>query len=613
MTQKLLNLISALKETSIAMRSAFFVEHPVALRRFAFFYLGYVCLCLLFPRANDILSLEWADSFLSCYEILLIGLAAIFSLILFPGFYILFVAIAGMVLIHAFVSYYTPSLTWSTPLEDYLLSSNVSANWSYERARYFIRLVFLHLPSAIVFWKSWNTLDEKIQESIRRHLYLLASLLLMVAAIQVFYDKNFLATGSGSAVKVNRAPSLLEDSAAATLFFSILYIYVLFAPTKKRLPAAKICNFTFLLAIATVGIYGLGRTFVVLALVFSLLKITTLLIKRSLKFKSFLILTILALGWIGSQHLEKVQGIQNISKTFEGIKKAAPHLIDRTRYTHIMASLWGIEKSLPEGMGFGSFDALTDSFFRSKSYNYRYMNRAHDWPTNFYLQLVVELGIAGLILILLLFIPIAIKILNPKMNRQFVLYTFVLISWTVGVHFVFRSIAPLFALIIVASFSEAGRSQPKKLFGFSILVALIIQSLSLYYGRSDQHSHWVEFKNVLNGPNRFRESIDGQKGEWIRSGSETVLDNENLAFLTKNPSFDYPLVIDVIVFNEKKEEVLRESFTHSTPREKTYIDVSNLKCGAPSLSDYCYAKIVTSKEWVWQQQPLAVFIIKDTN
>lgn len=413
---------------------------------------------------------------------------ALSAFLLFKEHRKLLLAIAllwGLLLLDSFVNFFGV-FPWSPQAHDHLLSEHVSARWSMFTAmkelRHLLGFTTIFLPFFLLYrerYKTWvfGTFTACIV------------LNLGVAGIQKFINLDFLSAGSGSALSARRVPGLLEDSGAFACFLTMIVCGLLSSLSFIKMKVSqRLLAMFFTLSLFVLGFLGSGRIFILSTLLcvslLAVLNVLKMIRYRSFKLGFVTFLTCL-LAWFAFDYLSSHHGTYATMsmkswnlKTLLSIE-AWEKNIDFQRTKHILA-MWETTKDhFPFGKGLGSFH----SFCEAISKKFAWSNVFLDWPSSFYMQMLSELGFAGLCLLFC----IACLFINGLLIRKkdafhyFMLGAFfaLLESWLVGIHYIFPSIALCVGFIFAYFYTKLSPSF-KSLNAWSWKIACFFLLISLF-------------------------------------------------------------------------------------------------------------------------------------
>lgn len=350
---------------------------------------------------------------------------------------------------HAILNFFPPPLYDIIHLEDHLLSEHVSAMWSLSvtkiESQNFLGYFTIFLPVFLIA-------DLPYRKQIFQTLVFSIVANIVVAGVQSFWNPEFLGGGSGTARLAKRAAGLLEDSGAFSIFLSILtsaFIWVLALAKFKRFQ--QIYLSLIVLVLLMQGAWSCGRIFII-STFFSIFLLTLYNLFKMLFTKSwrlgiytllFCVASIALVSVLSKTH--STNALENL-KSWEFVELLSPERwqeIDYQRIQHMRIMWEATKESFPIGSGLGSFHNFSEKYTKLRNIT----DVTLDWPSSFYLQMLSELGLTGLLLLLALGFIFANGLYLKKITNThyFMMGGFfcMLIAWLIGIHYIFSSIALL--------------------------------------------------------------------------------------------------------------------------------------------------------------------------
>ena len=560
------------------------------------------------------------------------------------------------IIAHSFCNLYWPSLRPGVPIQDYLLADEVSSNYSFDQAKIYWRhmaLVLLSSTAAASAYAEVGALGR------RRCLWFLAAVALLaftVVGIQSYFSLSFLSAGSGSAMGNSRAPGLLEDSGASTVYYAALVsgmIYLgLFGPfapgprfllVTAAIAGALLAKGTggriFFVSIGASGLIGLG-----LAAAGLLLRIHrrhSLLQQISILGASALLIGI---GFKTSPQLRKVWSAfelpQSISK--DGLWTwfiQVSHRIDPIRSVHMKVMLRTFAKHPWFGTGLGSFHS---NYFEHLSWALSTGgSRYPDPPASLYLMIVSELGLVGVAIILtglgmLTYVSIAMLKSAPDSSTStkaqaawncagIGVLVSLCISFVIGSHLLFLSASSalalgIFAVVLSKNMPKFRRSWAVATF-FSCTALLLTHCLILFLSapRVPQFRWAARGKAQVPLSLTVPISTQGFKGTWLSSGAEVLYDGRPVRIFVEMPPEYYPLTIAGTFVGPSGDELARKKFVVEEydlhqPWRTFDLSVAGGEACAELVGPehFCSVRIETAPVWSWDRQMVGFFVMENT-
>jgi hypothetical protein len=434
------------------------------------------------------------------------------------------------------------------------------------------------------------------------------SINLLVAGIQQFLNKDFLSDGSGTAIIAQRVPGLIEDSGAFTTLFAFITLGILWIAFSKKVSKTLTVSLTFIsLLFFAFGILACGRTYILSVIIgMSVLAGIRLIKNRSIAVFAITTL-ILAATWsifyYLSQNVQRYT-LQNLSRwkfedffSIQGWEQS----IDYQRIKSLLAMWENIKSEFPFGSGLGSFHSYCGNLVKK----FQWPNVFVDWPASFYLQMVSELGLAGIFVLLslaLLYVN-ALRKQRSDYFHLFILGSFfaILLAWMIGIHYIFPSIALCLGFMFAYLLSETEGTWKKSLHTFVSLACLsLILSIAVAYVKAPSTAtefHW-EQRGSPQEPNVLREVYSEREGNRYTPGSEILIDQKSLFLVSKNPLKEKNLTLTFKIFDNVKGQLT--SYTvptqEDTWKEWTWPEAIYEECKGPTLEHFCYAKLELKSE-----------------
>jgi len=551
---------------------------------------------------------------------------------------LLFVLLA---LSHAFACIYQPSLRLDIPVLDYMLSPHASANWTFDLAQHYLWHILgnLCLGSAMIFYGGENR--PFYERCVYRVLFVGFAVNLLVASVQYFYSFSFMAQGSGSAVSANRFSGLLEDSAAASLFLVFAYSGLLFYRQDKNWGMASVFKWVIVVFLLFLGAFGSGRLFLICAVLttvsWATLQLFSAMLGREWR-KLLLVLLVVSVVLSSFFYMTGEQFQQDKELAFarkfrivvsetdlsvHGLTRLYRFLI-KGRSLHMTVMSEATTHYFPTGSGLGTFVANQDNY---KAHNHT-VKILSDWPSSFYLLMTSEWGVSGFLLIfliLLLLVGSAVRFVVSRDPASSVsdrltwlslgALLSLMFSWAVGIHFVFKSIGLLIALILMSLYFSLSQhrlwARAVHFLAISVLVSFVFSIGLLYYKAPSQVSSfkWIEKKSP-QVPHTFRETLGEVDGAWLDPNSEYVAMTGVIDFYVKHPPEYYPVKfrIQLLGVDDQilEEQDIAVDFEGWQSMEFPGFDGHGCRNPVPSM--YCVYRVSADKLWQWQDRDMLVFV-----
>ena len=494
---------------------------------------------------------------------------------------------AGAMILHSFAHLFRPALAPGVPVQDFLFPGGISANYCFDAGMLYLRHSLLALVPALALLFGLSRLPPGLVRIMAWALLSGFFINTLVALVQGFFDLNFLAAGSGTAVASGRATALLEDSGASTVYFSAMLsglgALLLFGQMGRPVR----------LALLLLGLSGLaggmqtgGRVFFV-ALVLTLMLITVFWIlvnlRQRMRLRSVVLVTAVLFSTILSVVVMAPSEIRTGSEMMDspgpgGVLNRVLVQMDPIRAVQIKTMVKSIMDHPVTGSGLGSFYAR---YYENLEWALQGGGfEGVDVPGSFYLMVMAALGLAGLILLVLglagWFVVAATVIRRPGPGKPgwsygnvnafiFGLATSLGVSLCIGVHILFQSVAFLFGLTVAWFVREIYRYHrerwPARLaMGMAVMVPLLLLGATidpvLSPGRSPAFNwslrHQPQVPLSLLVPIRAP-----HKGHWIADRAELLLFTEEVEVFVAKPTEYFPQTVNLEILGHD-QEVLEE-------------------------------------------------------
>ena len=556
------------------------------------------------------------------------------------------------IIAHSFCNLYWPSLKPGVPVQDYLLADQVSSNYSFDQAKIYWRHMAIVLLASTAAASAYAAVGTKKQRWFQWFIGSILVIAVAVVAIQSYCNMRFLSEGSGSAMGNRRAPGLLEDSGASTVYYAAMVsgmLYLgLFGPlrNKTKLLWVSAAFFSAFFAIGTggrilfVSITLSGLAGLCLVTVGHLLRLHS---KRSLWVPlatlSACVLLISA-GIRSSKPLRHTWSTLSPPNSYSwpGLTNWLTDLclrVDPIRTVHMRVMLRTISKHPWFGTGLGSFYS---NFFENLSWaastgGVKYA----DPPSSLYLMLTSELGLAGGIIIvtgaflltnaMLSMLRIPSDICQPAKSNALwhcaglgILIS-LSISFMIGAHLMFLSVSSLLSMGIFAVAIHESRKTIKQR---SILRCILICStllltqcliLAISAPRVPEF-RWRE-RGTPQTPLGLLLPISthGLTGTWIASGGEVLYKGLPVTIYVEMPPEYYPLSVTSTFVGPTGVKLETKEFTldHYDLNQpwksiNLYLAEPNACSNNVGPNNFCSIRVETSPVWRWLGQKVGFYI-----
>ncbi len=557
-------------------------------------------------------------------------------------------ALISLIAFNSFAQIYWPSLRIGVPIQDYLLHDQVSAHYSFDSAKiYLTNLTFAVFP-AMASASAFPLIPLK-----RRRLsaYLVA-LGFIVNFVVIFYQTHinlsWLAAGSGTALSAQRAPGLLEDSGASTVFCSALVVGLFFVAVFGRwLPRVRFVWFvTFVIAlvmgsgtggriyfVAVAGGVGIGVLLEIFRFLFTDRRLRTLL-------TGFVIsaVVVFLLYWL-SPHDRLATLVAAVPHSTDGF---FPWLnqrllsIDPVRALHMKTMLKAFIDHPWIGTGLGTF-------YSNYQGNLAWALQTGgvvfaDPPASFYLMLLSELGIVGILLISSFFVIMMgschrILVISDIQSRPAILrhewrcfatgcLIGISVSFFIGTHLLFLSISSILGVIIFGlCIKDDGALLPSRHISSAIWICVallfITNSYLIYAAPRAPAFRWAD-RGKPQVPVSLIVPIDphGRRGVWLSSGGELVYELRPIEVFLEMPPESYPLKLELELISgdgQVLETIVHEigSYDKAKPWQIHTFDFNqkNSCPQIPTAANFCSYRLRTHPVWRWQGQSVGAFVI----
>jgi len=558
------------------------------------------------------------------------------------------------VIAHSFCNLYWPSLRPGVPVQDYLLTDQVSSHYSFNLAKVYWRHIALVLLSSSAAASAYAAVSPTKQRQFKWLLGTVFALAFAVVALQTFYNLNFLAAGSGTAMIARRAPGLFEDSGASTVYYAALisgmFFLALFGPftLKERIlwVAATIT--------ATAFAYGTGgRIFFVSILVSGFVAVSLagtdllLRIRRKHSYQQHLLIlgaaTILVgIGFRASSQMRKVWTAFDIphSLSRQGLWIWLTQLgnrIDPIRAVHMKVMLRAFIRHPWFGTGLGSFHV---NYYEHLDWALATGgNKYADPPASFFLMIASELGLAGVVLIVVgccLLVRAARLMLRASIGDGGLtkaqaawqcagvgILISLCCSFLIGAHLLFLSASSLLALGLFAITYPRHDPSIKRRWAARVLFSCALLLLT----------HCVILFCTAPRVPQFRWSVRGQAqvpvspsvpigtqgfvGGWIPSGGEVLYVGLPVRIFVEMPPEFYPLKVTATFVDQSGSELaisdyVVEAYDPHQPWRTFDLTTDRAAGCADSIGPehFCSVRIVTKPVWSWDGQKMGFFLVK---
>ncbi len=540
-----------------------------------------------------------------------------------------------LLLTNAFWSLYWPSLRPGIPVQDFLLANEVSANYSWDQVRIYVGTSATMLVLGLAARVSWPRASPVVRMVFGTCVFSAIGMNVLVVAVQGQIDLTFLSASSGSALAAERAPGLLEDSGAATVYAAAALSGGLFAalfaqgPGRWRLLWAGLTLLGGFAAASTGGrIYFLSiaaSAAVGLALVaFGAL--------RLVRPRTWLVAAVALVVLEGSISLLALQSEFLVKALTDPVRTANDAVVgfDVVRSVHVKVMLRAFVEHPWFGTGFGSFYA---NFWYYLGWALLSGGSVYaDVPGSMYPMLLSELGVAGGLMIAAGLIWVAARLVRltrpadgdgPDLWTAFAAGASVslAVSFLVGIHIIFWSVPALAIPIAIGGASESAPARRwfAPVWGAALLVIAIACAQLWATAPRAPEFRWKE-----RGTPQIPVSLvvpvwpAGLEGIWASSGAEFLFEGKPLWFHIERPAEFYPMTFTIQVFDRggrpvaTYEEVF-EAPTGADPGRLIQVsfdnDVNSLCATDITPDDYCSFRITTTPEWTLDKQPVAVLYV----
>lgn len=617
-------------------------------------YFGCAVLCFFIlltgPRISQIADLPILETAIQSFKVAILILA-VFLLILFEHRKLTLILVTfGLLLSSSFSHLYQPSLNFSVPIQDWMLADKVSSNYSFEQVKAYLKNIFVPLILlSAVFLPRTKLSDERKAGCVFWVVILAFICNSIVASIQGFYGLSFLAQGSGTAVGATRAAGLLEDSGASTVYFAMMvsgtFSALVLGHSKKLI---KVFIILLLLAGCIAGAQTSGRTFF-LSTIISVLALTTVAFTKALKSKDFKVVLFIAImfllfcGVFTYMIVWKMQAYQDLQAWAEGVAEPGKFSIysfitelDPVRSVHWLVMIKTFFQEPIFGTGLGTFYS---NYFEHLDWALGFGGRElADPPSSFYLMLMSELGLAGVILTAGFWAVLgnaAIMYMScqtsqrstPQIPGTFCLGAAISlgISLSIGMHFLFSSIGSLAVLtlwpLVGKIYQEKVTIRRISYYLFSVLLLfLALSCMKAYINAPRPPAFRWEARGVPQVPISLNVPIavpTSKGGVWLQSGAEIALYKPKFSFFVEMPSTQYPLDIHIRIMTARGVEIAHGSYRineYSLPRPGKVLSFDippkfhSLCFDFIDEKQHCGAQIETKPEWRFNGAKVGFFV-----
>ncbi len=562
----------------------------------------------------------------------------------------LHLTVASVILGHSFASLYWPSLRIGVPIQDYLLADQVSSNYSFHWALVLWRHAVVAVVGAITARSAYEFLSRRWRVYFRIVALMLFVVTFAVVSVQKFWHLDFLAEGAGNSMSAIRAPGLLEDSGASTVFCAILAAGAYFLALFGRFHAGYRCLCMALVVWALIsGSATGGRVFFAASLmpiVIGAAAATVRLLLRA-KRRGFSHRDIYSLGFGGALILIFLLLPSPLKRIWEAFFPSSPDSctallgcinqlamrIDPVRAVHMKVMLRTFWEHPLFGTGLGSFYA---NYFEHLSWALRGGGIVYaDPPASLYLMLISEAGILGLAIVCLSCYQLACMLrlvstdgteapghadaFNWRCFGIGMLLSFACSS-LIGVHLIFLSVTVLFSLGVFATCAPSGPYAQKKMRGRFILYA----GAALLAGRCVSLAlaapRVPEFRWVNRGKPQVPLSLSppistqGRSGVWLASGGEVLYAGKPIEVFVEMPPEYYPLHVHADLFDAggqpvaEQHEIVDRYDAGRPGKSFVLFSSSRPECLDARPDHYCSVRIKTNPTWHYEKQQVGAFI-----
>ncbi len=544
----------------------------------------------------------------------------------------------GLLLAHSWVSIFTPAIHIGISVQDFMLAKDVSA---YFQWNYATRLA-ANVGVMLLLMTALPDIYRSASIGQRRWLWYLVIFILAanvtVALLQGFYDLNFMAVGSGSAISAGRSAALFEDSGASTVLFAAALAFMLgkLLENPSRMMAAAV------ILIAIAGYKTGGRTFFVSAffggfvafLIFSIRFFARSTSKWSTKQSVVILISVLILALLWTKIPDSTRDVfsrfAKDPRFGDGIMDTlANHLweTDSIRATSLRVMSAAARSHVLDGAGFGTYHSYYRKYLtvveKSGAPVYGYL----DLPSAFYGMIPAELGSINAYAMLLLFsswlISRRAQIFSSGMLPVTAALASISCSFWFGVHIIFQSFSCVLGVLIAAiEVSARPTNRSRKEF---FLTLVLIFGLILAVGHKVRLApRQVIFRSEVLGAPQMPLAINapisprGRNGQWLASGAEIFYPGKPVSIFIEHPENLYPLTVTWTIKGsdgqklgggESKIDKL-DAITGGV--DLKIGDEQSLNCPqAFNTKDYCSLQVSTKPSWKWGRDTLGWFYVKE--
>lgn len=560
-----------------------------------------------------------------------------------PKLFVILSLVSAAILLHSFAHIYWPSLRFGVPIQDYLLSDTVSANYSFAAAKLYLKNTLFFLLPSLVFLQNIEDADSKLLRSIGITLLLVLVPNAVVALIQGAWNMGFLSQGSGTAVPAGRAAGLLEDGGASAVYFALLASGFLSVFLLARLSVrAKVLSSALLVLAVAAGIMSRGRAFFICFLLAAFCIFCLFLFRyrggKSLAlalifpFACFLILKFAPVSLNKSfAHFPdvKISELANpdyLSRVFLQV--------DPIRPVHIKAMLAAFLEHPWKGTGLGFFYA---NLFEHQASATAQGGILFADPPELYPMILSEWGLAGILILMLLALAFARKIIlmvkKYEHDTSVVLHIEILdcfmlglslallASFWIGIHLIFQSVASLAGIVFAWIIWQETTKRFRFFYSASIFTFLsLLLAGTLFQWWTAPRSpafRWearakaqVPLSLPLGEKNEFAE-----KGTWLSSGGELLLSQNSLRFLVKRPKEFYPVEVRTYLYDATGLQ--RFAYSNSLAVGNEEGDVVTVEFESEfvrncvehnSPEHFCSVRIFVEPKWKVKEHKVGVYV-----
>ncbi len=562
-----------------------------------------------------------------------------------------------MVVLHAFILFYQPSFKSGVSFQNYILQNNITADFAITQTRLYMLFFVLFIFPSLSFFSDilHNRIRDLFAKSFLIIIILSAILNSFVAILQGFANIHFLAQGSGTSVDANRPPGLLEDSGIAGLYFSLNFVLFFIAFFENKFSLKSKIYLAFLIAVTLLaGIMNDSRGFYIssgISILFYLsINAYKLYINKKYKLLIFINTSaILVFGFI-LLILRKLQ-LQGFNRIINGMLHnnfstdflTFYNQFDEQRAGHLKIMLRSILDHFPIGTGLGSFAV---NFFQYKKPDE--MTQL-DVPSNFYFSIVSDLGLVGLLLLLITIFMLInfIRKLNifRILTNESLLIKNIYLKWILPPLLIYALISHLlsnattafFAAIaisagLVLTIEEKSKAQLliSSILNFCSLLFIISCSYLIYSAPSIPNFRWKErnepqfpqavgelphpegitdtkrvyfsqiIRNKLSGINKLYKPELSEDGIWVAAKTEIILLKDQLRLYVHSELKNQPTYLTLKFYNQENQTEFLNLVLNKS--EWVNIKIPNDRKFASCLSkisinNYCYFKIEVAPAW----------------